>query len=84
VNRFERRALAWMQSGGGRQWIEWGPDEITPRHPHLFRAGGTRCGMQALFDKEIADLLAPSPPSQCERWIKPLANCEATSSARFG
>jgi len=46
----ERRALAWMQSGGGRQWIEWGPDEIAPHHPHLFRAGRARRGMQAIFD----------------------------------
>jgi hypothetical protein len=39
-----------------------------------------------LTAEEIANLLAPGPAAQCERWIKPLASsrCEATSSARFG
>jgi hypothetical protein len=37
-----------------------------------------------LSAEEIADLLKPGPAAQCERRVKPLTRCEATSSARFG
>jgi hypothetical protein len=40
-----------------------------------------RAGLTA---EEIADLLNPGPVMRCERWVKPLARREATSSARFG
>ena len=44
-----------------------------------------RVASAGLTAEEIADLLAPGPATQCERWIKPLASsCETTSSARFG
>ena len=45
-----------------------------------------RVASASLTAEEIADLLAPCPAVSHEPWIKPLAsaNCEATSSTRFG
>ena len=48
------------------------------------RARRRRVASAGLTAEEIADLLKPGPAAQCERWVKPLTRCEATSSARFG
>ena len=42
-------------------------------------ASGGGAGLTA---EEIADLLAPGPAAQCERWIKPLASLRLRRSRR--